>query len=190
MSLTISVRTSSSEEAWSISRSMMDVLTKLDDMSRAADDLHARRLLSIEIGGAKRIPRQELIKGVNGLLHRACFASGGFEVRAHFPFDKTRESVSRGLSGLSIGGKYFTIKCSDDSWRIRPVGTTISRSPELPVNMQGEPRFDEADIQTANCGIVKVRSSKKYRAELVRTLESIRSFLEGQSDDDVEFIMG
>jgi len=114
---------------------------------------------------------------------------GGFRVRTKGLFGDPRDNVSRGLGGLLIDGVYFRINCYDDHWSVS-VNGSIPQGKWLPPEMRGFHRYEPAEIQSDNMGVIKIEAKKEGCSELVGVLRDARRFLVGVSEESVTIIIG
>ncbi len=142
-----------------------------------------------QAGDSRTIDRRSLIAAVDRLRPLAKELTGGFQVRTAGLYGDPRDSISRGAGGILIDGIYFGISCHDDHWYVS-VNTAIPKGKWLPPEMRGFHRYEPAEIQSENQGLIKIEAKKRGCSELIHVLIEVRAFLEGVSAETVTITIG
>jgi len=139
-------------------------------------------------GEERMLSRKAILDALERLLPPAKLMGNGFRVRARLSFGDHREIVGPGRAGILIDGIYFGIECSDNHWEMSPSQPTPGKS--FPPEMRGVHRYEPAEIQSENMGIVKIERKRGKRKELLNLLNEIKEFLQGVSDEFVAVTVG
>jgi hypothetical protein len=139
-------------------------------------------------GEERTLSRQALVDAVERLQVPANQMGNGFRVRADLSFGDHREIAGPGRAGILIDGVYFGVRCSDDHWVMSPSQPTPGKT--FPPEMRGVHRYEPAEIQSENMGIVKVERKKGKRKILINFLNSIQEFLREAKEEDVAVTVG
>ncbi len=94
----------------------------------------------------------------------------------------TKSIITRGgVGGLLIDGKYYAIRCWSDHWTFGELG-------------EGKPepmrRYDSAEVQTENFGVIKIWPKKLGQSELSKLARGVQKFLENDPSDEIQVIWG
>lgn len=192
MAFTLRIRADDKEDFWPISSTCLTDLHTLQQTGVADEVTTLWGETELPAGVERKVDRQALIEAVSKLWSKAKLLPPGFEIVASRVIRGTKVELGGsggGLSGLKIGGKFFSVDCDGRGWRMRRVGKNVSDS-DLPPEMRNVLRFDPAVIETENMGNVELRLRKGKNSVLVRLLSEISEFLQDVPDDNVYVTVG
>ncbi len=182
MSITLELRGKQSD-SWALSST---VLSQIERLRRT----EARSLVNTifgdehhDAGTARTVNVQLLVQAVQQLQPVAKRLPRGFEVLVPPLFGNTAPVTAPGIAGAIIEGRHHYIRCLDDYWTMQPTEK---------LGMCHEPprRYEPAEIQSENMGVIKVQVRKGRDSGLGKLLLEMSKFLKKESRNNVAVIWG
>jgi hypothetical protein len=137
-------------------------------------------------GQRRNVNRRDLLQAIERLLPPVKGLPAGFRV---FDEGDSDDLGARGLASLLIDGVYYAVRCRDDYWTLSPL-SALRKGQWIPPEMRGFNRYEPAEIQTENLGIVKVKATGATRSVLENVLREAAAFLRNLNDEYVDITIG
>jgi hypothetical protein len=166
-------------------------LTAFGNLEKRGYKQDVQQLVINVDGEERRVARLELLAAIDRLAEPAKSMGSGFRIRYHLSFGDQREQITEsggGFAGALIDGIYFGFRCYDDYWKMSPSGPDWPAT--VPLEMRGLHRYEPAEFQSENMGVIKIERERLPRKEPARLLTEIAEFLRSVEDEFVTIIVG